>query len=411
MTTKKAIGYAHLWLGLVSGLVVLILGITGCIYCFEKELRNVFYAERIFVEAEAVPLLPLDSLKVIAQAAIGNDKPISRVEAEPDGVHSFQFSASKSKPAWNYFDAVVYNATVYVNPYTGKVMGVEDGKYEFFNLMLALHYDLFLEDIGKQIVGWSCVMFVVLLITGIVLWWPKKNKSKQRLWFQWKRSTSWKRKNYDLHNIPGFYAMLLALCIALTGLWFAFDWFRQPVRWVISGGKIPPTEKPVLSDTLAPRNYSLEKIFRQSLTELPGARRYLLILPSAENKKATVRVIAYLNEDNYVRRSQLMFDQTNGKLLRDKRYTELTRAEKFTMMIYDIHVGKVLGIPGMILAFFASLIAATLPVTGFYIWYGRRNKKAVEAKPMVRPVPLQPLVRRVSMVSSSAVSMEAKQEV
>jgi len=49
-------------------------------------------------------------------------------------------------------------------------------------------------------------------------------------------------------------------------------------------------------------------------------------------------------------------------------------ADKIARMNYDIHVGAVLGLPGKIMAFFASLLAATLPLTGFYIWWGRKYK-------------------------------------
>ena len=59
----------------------------------------------------------------------------------------------------------------------------------------------------------------------------------------------------------------------------------------------------------------------------------------------------------------------------DGRYKDATIADKIVRMNYDIHTGQVLGLPGKILAFFASLIAASLPITGFYIWWGRKKKK------------------------------------
>ena len=69
------------------------------------------------------------------------------------------------------------------------------------------------------------------------------------------------------------------------------------------------------------------------------------------------------------------------------RSEEAKAADKLLSMNYDIHTGAIIGLSGKILAFFASLIAASLPVTGFYIWWGRRSKNKVE-KENISDVPL-----------------------
>ncbi len=378
MTFKKIVGKIHLWLGLSSGLVVCILGITGCLFCFEKEIKNWVYADKIFVQPQAAPLLSADTLRAIAQAQLGASKPIGRVEIKPDGKHSYKFIALKSnKKATNYNAQFPYYKTIYLNPYSGAVLDVENTKWTFFPVLLHLHYDLLLGKIGHQIVGWSTVIFVLMLITGIILWWPKnKAAAKQRFWFRWKNTTKWKRKNYDLHNIPGFYSLFITLFIASTGLYFAFDWFRQPVLWIANGGKMPAKEAAVFSDTLLTnRGGVLQNIVSQSFKAIPKGQNFLFLLPETADKKAVIRTIAYHNANNYIQRSQLAFDQTSGALLKNKPYAKVSDAEKLQFMIYDIHVGKVLGLPGMTLAFCGSLMAASLPITGFYIWWGRRKKQ------------------------------------
>jgi len=76
-----------------------------------------------------------------------------------------------------------------------------------------------------------------MLISGIVLWWPKnKSARKQRVWFRWKNIMSWKRKNYDLHSILGFYSAFFALIAAITGLFYAFFTVQALVYVVFSGG-------------------------------------------------------------------------------------------------------------------------------------------------------------------------------
>lgn len=72
------------------------------------------------------------------------------------------------------------------------------------------------------------------------------------------------------------------------------------------------------------------------------------------------------------------FDQFTGELLKTTTFDEKNAGEKLRAMNYDIHTGTIMGMPGKILAFIASLISASLPVTGFYIWWGRKKKIKVE---------------------------------
>ncbi|MCV5004446.1 PepSY domain-containing protein, partial [Escherichia coli] len=73
--------------------------------------------------------------------------------------------------------------------------------------------------------------------TGIVLWWPKnKAARKQRFSFKWKNVKSWKRKNYDLHNVLGFYASIFALIFSITGLFYAFFVVQAMIYVIFSGG-------------------------------------------------------------------------------------------------------------------------------------------------------------------------------
>jgi len=381
ISIKKIIGQIHLWLGLLSGLVVFILGITGCIYAFQSELKELFYADRYFVKSKGIKPLPISVLKESAQKAIGGEYPITFLHYIPETSYSYRFRASKTEAeALTYNSKVIYNKMAFVDPYTAEVLFVEDTKWEFFNVVLQLHYDLLLNNIGHQIVGWSTVIFVVMLISGLVLWWPKNKAAlKQRLYFKWKLTTKWKRKNYDLHNIPGFYSLTLALVISLTGLWFAFEWFRPPVKWIANGGKPVIEEKKVFSDTTRATSPDLVDIIERNIRErnIKGEFFYMTF---PEAKKAPVVVTAMHNKDNFVKRSQYFFDKNTGEELKSNPYGTKTSADKFGFMIYDIHVGKIIGIPGQILAFLAALIAASLPLTGIIIWIGKKGKKT-DAKP------------------------------
>ena len=368
----------HLWLGLSSGLVVFMLGLTGCFLAFEYEIKDILYKDKYTTTPQQTAPLPVSTLLPIAEKAAGH--PIDGVTISSQPGKTFMFTASHFGESWNYFNAIPYSYTVFVDPYNGQVKGVENSKLEFFRLVLMLHYDLFLESTGKKIIGWSTVIFIVMLITGLVLWWPKnKAAAKQRFWFRWKKGTTkWKRKNYDLHNIFGFYAMIFALIIAMTGLVWAFRWFDNSVQWVANGGAATPPEKEFYSDTLHPNKQA--DIFDKVLTDMKArdgkADSYYVGIP--EDNKSVIYGYSEKEDDGY-KWTSYNYDQYSGKNLEVKYFKDKVAGEKLRNMNYYIHTGAVWGMPGKILAFFISFICAGLPITGFYIWWGRKKKKVLSS--------------------------------
>lgn len=377
---KRLFGRIHLWLGLLSGLVVFILGITGCIWVFEEELKAWLYADKLFVDTSDVggPLPLSENLKA-AQAALGPGMPIQRTYVQNRKGRSYYFrhyALNEGATGIWYWDKVKHNIWVYMDPYTSEVLEKENRSREFFNVVFRLHWSLLLTtEIGQPIVGTATLIFVVMLITGLVLWWPQNKKAlKMRTWFRWKPSTKWRRKNYDLHNILGFYSMFLVVFIALTGLMWAFDWFSDGVTWVANGGSVEEQEMAVRS-RLGPLSATdpLDKIHGALVLEYPQAESFYIGFPQDSLDTYSV----YVSSGNLTRmeNDQLWFDQYSGEELSRRTFADKSGGEKVWDFNFDIHVGAIGGIPGKIIAFFLSLFSASLPVTGFLIWYGRKSKK------------------------------------
>ncbi|MEM8568904.1 MAG: PepSY-associated TM helix domain-containing protein, partial [Bacteroidota bacterium] len=246
MILKKLIGQVHLWLGLTSGLVVIILGITGCILVFEEEIKSIVYSDIYYVDVAQNDSKPVSELVKAAKNSLTGDLPITDIRLHPEQNHSVKFYAFKTNTEnglW-YWDTRKF-LTLYVNPYTSNILKVRNADFEFFFLIEQLHYSLLLKPtIGKPIIGTATIIFIIMLITGLILWWPKNKKAlKVNTWFQWKSDTKWRRKIYDLHNIVGFYSMFLVIFIALTGLVWAFEWFDNGVQWIANGGKTIKKER------------------------------------------------------------------------------------------------------------------------------------------------------------------------
>ncbi len=366
MRFKKLIGKIHLWLGLGSGLVVILLGITGCILAFETEIRSLTEPFRN-VKVENRDLLPPSSLKAIADKHLVYGKAL--------GV---EYPGSGKAAVVAYYDEHNYEL-VFINPYNGEVLKHKNMPDDFFRIVLDGHFYLWLpHDIGQPIAASATLIFLFMMISGLILWWPK-NKAARKQRFSIKWSAKWRRKNYDLHNVLGFYMTWVCIFIAITGLVFGFQWFAKSVYWVSSGGKTMVEHKHPLSDTT--QNSSFQNIadhlwqeHRREVLENESIGVYFASL-STDPVEIVVnhRPGTYYNSDFY------HYDQYSGKELpvHDSyagKFKEATVADKIVRLNYDIHVGAVIGLPGKIMAFFASLIASSLPVTGFYIWWGRRRK-------------------------------------
>jgi uncharacterized iron-regulated membrane protein len=368
---KYWIGQIHLWLGLTSGLFVCFLGITGCILAFETEIEDATQSYR-FVQVQNSPYIAPSKLKAIA-------------DREVPGKHAHSVSYEKGKAT-----AVVYYAAdpdyywiVFVNPYTAQVLKVKNMDDDFFRIMINGHYYLWLPpNVGQPVLASATLMFLFLLCSGLILWWPK-NKAAAQKRFTVKWTASWKRVNYDLHNVFGFYMTWILIFIAFSGLVMGFQWFAKSAYWVTSGGKAMNQFEESFSDrtligTFKGKQPAVDVLWArtlQSSRNFPGS----IEIHIPDSPKAAIEVA--LNPDTYTywKADYRYYDQYTLKEIEVKhvygKFANASIADKLMRANYDIHIGAVLGLTGKIIAFFASLIAASLPVTGFLIWRGRHKKK------------------------------------
>ena len=370
-TFKYWVGRIHLWLGLISGLFVCFLGITGCILAFEREIENVTQPYRN-LEVQNKPLLPPTALKKIADRALPNKH-----------AHSITYQPGKSAQVVYYNFDPEYYYIVFVNQYTGEVIKVKNMNDDFFRIVIMGHYYLWLPpEIGQPVLTTATLMFVVLLFSGLILWWPKnKAASKQRFTIKW--NAKWRRVNYDFHNVLGFYITWIIIFIALSGMVMGFQWFAKSVYFVSSGGKTLNQFEETYSDTT--RNAKLQlnasaadQLWKSYLDADPKFNGSLDVhVP--ENEKASIEIAKNPDPETYWKADYSYFDQHTLKEIEVKhvfgKLKNATVADKIMRMNYDIHVGSIAGLPGKIIAFFASLIAASMPITGVLIWIGRNKKK------------------------------------
>lgn len=376
--TRRIIGWLHLWLGIGSGVIVLFLGITGCILAFEDEIRNVTEPYR-FVEPREQAYLTPSVLKPAAEKFL-DGKSVNGLE---------YFPAGKATTA-SYYDEENYTL-VFLDPYTAEVLKVKNMNRDFFRVVLDGHFYLWLPpEIGQPIVASATLIFVIMMITGLVLWWPR-NKAARKQRFSIKWNAKWRRVNYDLHNVLGFYMTWVCIFIALTGLVWGFEWFAKSVYYVTSAGKIlPPHEHPVSDSTvtIAAGKNAGDHIYALMKAKAQPNEKYGVYFPVTASDAiegfVNHRPGTYYNAD-YYHYDQYTLEELPATGVYAGSFKDAPLADKIARMNYDIHVGAVLGLTGKITAFLGSLICASLPVTGFMVWRGRKKKKA-QAK-ILKPVP------------------------
>ncbi|MEP3969795.1 MAG: PepSY-associated TM helix domain-containing protein, partial [Nonlabens sp.] len=197
--------------------------------------------------------------------------------------------------------------------------------------------------------------------------------------FDWKKTTRWKRKNFDLHTVVGFYISSFALIIAFTGSMMSYDWLKYVV-YISTGGEkearfiIPENEGNQLVDNdVIPMDNLIVKLLKEN----PEAEGFELHYPNSAQESIYVEVSN--SEGLFYDSDFRFFDQNTLEELETPsvfgKYENADVADKIQRMNYDIHIGAIGGIVGKIIAFLVSLIVASLPVTGVLLWYGRNYKK------------------------------------
>ncbi|NAW50426.1 peptidase [Elizabethkingia argentiflava] len=376
---RKIAYQLHLWLGLMSGLIVFILAATGCILSFEKELKQWIYPEKYYVKTIKKQKLPLSVLKLQSEKALPNGLKVSRVEVSSNPSRSYAFRSLKmDHEAMTFWGSYLYYYRVYIDPYNGQVLGLEDAKKDFFEIVLNLHRRLLLgEKIGKTITGYATLIFAVILFSGLVIWYPRKmSKNMLKGMFFIKISANWKRINYDLHNVLGFYAIIPLLLISYAALIWNFKGLDKWIIKTLNGNgqteqraksKVPSKGSPL------PHNIS-DRIFKIVEKNLSGKESALINFPKTEEGTYYAQVTF---ADKHYQNIQYNFDQYSGEILKYQTYKDkkIKSGTALRKRNYDLHTGSIFGITGRIIYFFATIIAASLPVTGFIIYLNRKKKK------------------------------------
>ena len=379
---KEAFRKIHLWLSVPLGLIIAIICFTGALLVFEEQVTQLANRHLYYVETPGSQPLPVGTLVEKVESQLTKGATITGVTIYPQPDRSYQVNLSAPK-----------GAAVYIDPYTGEVLG-QSQRTPFFRTVFMLHRWLLDSQPadggifwGKRITGISTLLFVIILLSGIVIWWPRSRKGlKNGIQIALRKGKA--RFWHDLHAAGGIYVLLLVLVMALTGLTWSFDWYKNafytlfgvettaPAKGPAHKEKSPQGPQPgTTTEATAPATpfACWQQVYDQVAAENPDRLKIEITDGTASvsnNRYGNIR-----GTDRYT------FDPQSGQITGASLYKDTGNSGKIRGWIYSVHTGAWGGNLTRIIWFLAALLGATLPLTGYYLWikrlYHKRHNRAV----------------------------------
>lgn len=377
---KKSFRKLHLWLSLPFGMVITLICFSGAMLVFEKEIMEISKPQLYFVKAVGDKKLPIKELVERVSATLPDSVQVTGITVFSNPERTCRVNLSKPR-----------HASMYVDAYSGEITGQYE-RIPFFAAMFKMHRWMLGSarapdgsiGWGKLIVGISTLVLVAVLISGVVVWWPRnKCALKYRLSVNVKKG--WRKFLYDLHVAGGMYVLVFLLAMALTGLTWSFQWYRN-LFYTAFGVEPPQQERRhnLSLNTQARKGSKPDK--NQETTYLHWQKVYDVLASqnpdfeqiSISNGTANVSFGHWGNQrasDKYT------FMPHSGEITSASLYRDAPNSDKIRGWIYSVHVGSWGGLLTRLLTFLAALFGASLPLTGYYLWLKKMRSSGEKRLP------------------------------
>ncbi len=401
----------HLYLSLAAGIIIFCSCLTGTMMVFEDEIEHALHHERYFVEPQKQRLptaqLIFNALKEVPKAKLGSVKVYAEAERtveigliipekkgrKGEGEHE-EHGPNQERQEHGQEHGDEHrgpqgaegenkgpkgggerpNLTVFVNPYTGQVTDRFDQRKSFFKTVEMLHRFLLAgkDSVGNKLVAFSTLFFLFILMTGVILWWPKNKKiMRQRLRYKWDGSQ--KRLIHDLHIVTGFYTSLFLLIIVFTGLIMTFSWANK-LLFAITGSK-PVFEQPKPSTSVYQAGIKPLPIgeILALQEEIEHVSSYTIRPPRDSSGTFNINVLPEGAVETAL--DTYFVDQYSGKVISIQKFADKSAGQRARAFVKPIHTGSIYGWKTKIISFIVCLLSLIFPVTGVMMWLNRIKKK------------------------------------
>jgi uncharacterized iron-regulated membrane protein len=354
----------HRYISLYIGVILVIVGLTGSALVFRHELDRSLTS---FQFGQVVPqeqrLSPDLIISKIQAEFPAQDIKITSIDMLPDP--SIPYTAKVKSPEEKQTE-------VFVNPYTGEILGKRQEKNRIFKWILQLHDKLLIGKPGKIIVGTAAFLFLVINITGLLLWTGWRNLAKG---FSIKLDGHPKRANYDIHKVVGIVAVIFLSLTAFTGFLWSFKLDKPLISLFVSMPVEENPEKLELQTTSEKAPLSVMELLQKADAALPGAVTTRVKLP--EKPKEALKVHKKFLQENWeFGHSEVSLNPYTGEILKVKNGLNLPLHERIKHIFDEVHYGTFLGLPTRILYVFVGITPLILYGTSLVMYNLRPKPKA-----------------------------------
>ncbi|MEH2007060.1 PepSY-associated TM helix domain-containing protein [Nostoc sp.] len=362
---RSIVFYLHRYIGFFIGLLLIVVGLTGSLLVFEQDFDHFMISQQYgHITPQPVQLSPESVVNTIeAKYPARGDFHLFRIYLPdtPSSPYVGQLSSTD-----------VQRKEVFINPYTGKIIGERITDKTLIGLMLNLHYSLMAGEIGTAIVGIAAFLMCILTITGLVLWpgWRKLIAG-----FKIKFDAHPKRVNFDVHKVAGIITVVFLFFTGFTGFCWNFYDLTNPIIYAVTFTQKPsePVSKPIPSKS----PLGLTEQLKIADAALPGAVTKSIYFPSKPEEALQIRMKLPQENEEYGN-SNVYLDQYSGNVLRVDSALKMPLGDRLLNFFIPLHYGTFGGLPTRILYVFVGLAPLLLFVSGFLMWwYPYRAKRSI----------------------------------
>ncbi len=376
----RAVWRWHFYAGIIFAPVLVLLAITGIIYLFKPQIENVIYKDYYYIKVGKEKLTAEQQIEAVKE--VYPDASITRYKP------AFEADRSAEIGIAGKYGII----TVFVNPYNGSILGDLKDDEKFMSEVKNLHGELMIGTIGDRIVEMAACWALILLITGLYLWWPRNKRNIFGTLIP--RFTKGKRIILrDLHAVPAFWFSLFVSIFILTGLPWSGLWgdlINRVATMTQTGyptglwdGNVPKSivpSKEVATVPWAAENLPVPESDQAAVSPLlvtqvmkianenKVAKGYAITFPQEKKGVYTVSV----SPDKPEKQATLHIDQYSGKVLADLRFADYGVLAKVISIGVALHEGHYFGLANQLLDLIICLGLIGISVTGILMWWKRK---------------------------------------
>ncbi|EJN00598.1 PepSY domain-containing protein [Phyllobacterium sp. YR531] len=385
----RAVWRWHFFAGLLVIPFMINLAVTGGLYLFKDEIDDTIFAYRNVVEPKSESLAP-SLLAENARAAVPGSK-VVRYRVPSDPSHSVRVTVGTSAE----------KTLVFVNPYSGAVLGTVPEENEFNLVVRRIHGLKYFGIVFNKMVEAVGGLALILVVTGFYLWWPRKQTGGVVS----VRGTPSKRVFWrDLHAVTGASAGALIFFLAISGMPWSGYWGGQVNAALSSSGMGYPTQLwddvpvsaiptknvvdhagwtvenapvPTSTPNVSGKSVSLDQIVK-SANDAGVAPGYEVSMPTGRQGVYTAAIFP----DDITKQRTIHYDRYTGKPLIDINFSQYGIGGKVIEFGVGVHMGQYWGLANQIVMLLTCLAIVLTSVTAIIMWWKRRPSGRLGVPPM-----------------------------